>query len=77
MRVVHEHERETTTQRGGSYLSNGAELASSSATRPATRDELGDECGVGVESKLVSSAVMPGSIPRPSASSAVLVRLPL
>jgi hypothetical protein len=30
-----------------------------------------------VESKLVSSAVRPGSIPRPSASSAVLVRLPL
>ena len=30
-----------------------------------------------VESKLVSSGVMPGSIPRPAASSAVLVRLPL
>ena len=79
MGLVHEHERERARQVGQHLLERGLEVApvGPGLGRVRPRQQLGNEIGVGGRVGQVLGAVIPGSIPRLSASSAVLVRFPL
>ena len=80
VRVVHHHEREAALEAAGSTRSSATlEVATVGARLGGVLvgDELGDERGVGGGVEPAVAGASPGSIPRCSASSAVLVRLPL